>query len=130
MRLLIVDDDAAMRRFVRRVLSWYEVEEIVEAADGDEAIWQFQRFLPDGIVLDLDLPGRTGAEVLREIRRGADRPETPVLVVSAVAQRDRILEIRELGAQGYLLKPVDIKRAHAEIGAFVALVRGGEQPLR
>jgi heavy metal response regulator len=123
-RILVVEDEARVRSFVRR--GFAEAGMAVDvAADGDEALERALSTDYDAIVLDLGLPGRDGLEVLRELRaRGC---AAPVLILTARdAVEDRVRGL-DGGADDYLVKPF----AFAELLARVrALLRRGTPQTR
>ena len=102
-RILIADDHAIVRRGVRNLLE-EEIPDVViaEAADAREAIQLLLRDPWDLMVLDINLPGRNGLEVLEEIRRL--RAATRVLVLTAYPEGEFALRAFQLGASGYLNK--------------------------
>jgi two-component system, OmpR family, response regulator MprA len=116
MRVLVVEDDRAVRDAVRRalILAGYEV---TLAADGDEALDATSRVAPDALVLDIGLPGVDGIEVCRILRRQANR--VPVLMLTARdAVADRIDGL-DAGADDYLVKPFDIGELKARLRALL-----------
>ena len=117
MRLLVADDDAAVREAVALVLD-LEGFEVTTAVDGREAVAALARDRPDLLVLDVLMPGLDGLEVCRRMRATADR--TPVLMLTARAEvSDRVAGL-EAGADDYLVKPF----ARAELVARLrALLR-------
>lgn len=121
-RILIVEDDAAIREGLQMNLS-LEGHHCLVAEDGERAIELLSRETPDLVLLDVMLPGRNGFEVLRAIR--ADRPDLPVLFLTARAdEADKILGL-ELGADDYIVKPFGLGELRARIRA--ALRRAGLQ---
>jgi two-component system, NarL family, invasion response regulator UvrY len=102
-RVLIIDDHAIVRRGVRELLSdGLPSLEVGEAGDSREALQRLQESRWDLVLLDINLPGRGGLEVLQDARR--IRPESPVLVLSAYAEEDFAVRAFKLGAAGYLCK--------------------------
>lgn len=104
-RVLLVDDSSTMRAIQKRCLNILGVTdaELVEAADGLEALAQFQRQSYDLILCDIYMPGVDGLEVLREVRKvNADLPFLMITTESDVRVMD---EARRLGANDYLIKP-------------------------
>lgn len=100
--LLVCDDEDVLRSLIRATLSGYTV---VEARDGDEALEQARQLHPDLILLDMMMPGRSGLDVLAELRRDAELARTPVVMLTArtqVADRDAA---EAAGADRYLGKP-------------------------
>src|SRR4051794_11669779 len=102
--LLLVDDDAPIRRMLERTLA-AEGYEVVAAADGGAALAAVERSLPDAIVLDLSMPGVDGLAVTRRLR--AKGLQVPILLLTARdAIADRVAGL-DAGADDYLVKPFD-----------------------
>src|SRR5450759_4623309 len=100
-RLLIVDDHPLVRRGIVEVLAEaFPSGSIVEASDGAEAVQAVYDGAFDLVVLDLSMPGRTGLDVLKEIR-GA-RPRLPVLILSTYPEEQFATRALRAGASGYL----------------------------
>ena len=101
-RVLVVDDDPTVSDVVRRYLerSGYEV---ALAADGTQALREYERQRPDLVILDLMLPGIDGLEVCRRLHA---RPDTsPIIMLTALGEEvDRIVGL-QLGADDYVTKP-------------------------
>ncbi|OKJ16025.1 response regulator transcription factor [Kitasatospora sp. CB01950] len=113
-RVLVVDDDAAIRRSLERGLRLSGFA-VVLAADGPGALAQLAEAAPDVVVLDVGLPGLAGTEVCRTLRAQGD--ETPVLMLSALDElADRVAGL-QAGADDYLVKPFALEelvlRLHA-----------------
>jgi CheY-like chemotaxis protein len=103
-RVLIVDDDDTMRRLLRATLPEAEGFEIVEASDGREALVMLEQDDPvDLVLLDWMMPGRSGADVLEELR--SRHPEIPVIVVTAELEPRQRELAESLGADVFLTKP-------------------------
>jgi DNA-binding response OmpR family regulator len=101
-RILIVEDHQTMRRAMRLVL---EPEyDVVEAADGANAVDLARAEPPDLVLLDLNLPGVSGSEVLATLKGDRATADVPVIVVTATGEEDRA-RVTELGADGYFTKP-------------------------
>ena len=105
MRILVVDDFSTMRRIVRNLLGDLGFENIVEADDGAPALQIMQTDAIDFVVTDWNMPGMTGIELLKAIRAEPKTARTPVLMVTAEARRDQILEAAQAGVNGYIIKP-------------------------
>lgn len=119
MRVLLVDDHPMVRAGVRSLL---EDElpgvEVAEAGNGPEALERVRTADWDVVVLDLSLPGRSGLEVLKELR--ALRPRLPVLVMTMYAEDQYALRALRAGASGYLTKgsePSELLQALRKVGA-------------
>jgi CheY-like chemotaxis protein len=102
--ILLCDDEEVLRHLVRATLDNGEYS-IVEAADGDEALELARRTSPDLIVLDMMMPGRTGLDVLRDLRAEPKFATTPVVMLTARARSSDREAAAESGADRYLAKP-------------------------
>jgi two-component system NtrC family response regulator len=101
--ILIVDDDAALRRAIATALSDLG-HQAAEAADGEAALTWLSRHQADAVLLDLRMPGMDGMDVLRRIRTRPAPP--PVAVLTAVPTSDNTIEAMRLGAADHLAKPI------------------------
>jgi len=101
-RLLVVDDHAIVRSGIRRLLSERADIEVLEAANGEDALRAVQDQPADLIVLDLNLPGLGGLELLRRLARTA--PKSPILVFSQHAEAIYATKALEAGARGFVSK--------------------------
>jgi DNA-binding NarL/FixJ family response regulator len=101
-RVLLVDDHALVRSAIRQALDAPDIEVVGEARNAEEALELAPRLRPDLLLLDIDLPGMSGIEAVREL---APRlPETRVVMLTASADRRDLLEAVRHGAAGYLTK--------------------------
>ena len=105
-RLLIVDDHPVVRDGLVAILHEGEpdLEVVGEAGDGKEAVTTWRNLRPTVTIMDLQLPGQTGVEAIREIRR--EDPEARILVLTTFDGDADIQRALEAGARGYLLKSV------------------------
>src|SRR3954469_7107456 len=101
-RLLVVDDHAIVRSGIRRLLSERADIEVLEAASGEDALRAVQEQPADLIVLDLNLPGLGGLELLRRLARAA--PKSPILIFSQHAEAIYATKALEAGARGFVSK--------------------------
>jgi two-component system response regulator MprA len=116
MRILVVDDEQAVREALDRALrlDGYEVD---LAGDGGEALAMIAKRPPDAVVLDLMMPQIDGLEVCRRLRAGGDR--TPVLILTARdAVSDRVTGL-DAGADDYVVKPFALEELLARLRALV-----------
>lgn len=104
-RFLVVDDFSTMRRIVRNLLKELGFVNVQEAEDGVEALRKLRGDTFDFVVSDWNMPNMTGIELLREIRADAKLKHLPVLMVTAEAKRENIIEAAQAGASGYVVKP-------------------------
>jgi DNA-binding NarL/FixJ family response regulator len=105
-RVVVVDDHDLLREGVTACLSGFENLEVVgEASSGEAALIAVRKLVPDVVVVDLVMPGMGGVEVIRRLR--AEHPMIGLLALSSFTERDRIREVIQAGANGYLVKSVD-----------------------
>lgn len=112
-RILVVDDEAAIRRYLRIALNTGEFI-VHEAEDGHSALASAVAARPDLIILDLGLPDLDGVEVLRRIREWSD---VPVIILSVRDREDDKIEALDAGADDYLTKPFGTGELMARIRA-------------
>jgi two-component system chemotaxis response regulator CheY len=105
MRFLLVDDFATMRKIVHNLLKELGFTRIDEAEDGAAALKQLCTGNYDFVVSDWNMPNMTGIELLRAIRADPGLKHLPVLMVTAEAKKENILEAAQAGASGYVVKP-------------------------
>jgi CheY-like chemotaxis protein len=116
-KIVVADDDRVGRELMREVLemSGYEV---IEAADGVEAVRRVREAAPDLVLVDIQMPRLDGYGVLRELRADPQFSGVRVVAVTAFAMgRDRE-QAREAGFDGFITKPVDIASLRTQIGRF------------
>jgi len=113
LRILVVDDERAIRRFLRASLTTHG-HTIIEAASGSEALAQIAEQRPDVVFLDLGLPDADGIEVIRRLREWSS---VPVIILSVRDQEKDKIEALDAGADDYLTKPFGI-------GELMARMRG------
>ena len=102
-KILLVDDAAFMRMIIRDTLQKNGYTEIVEAANGEEAVEKFQAEKPDLMIMDITMPVMNGLEALEKIR-GMDGSAS-VVMCSAMGQENMVLEALKLGAKDFIVKP-------------------------
>ncbi len=127
-RVLIVEDEPPIRRFLRTALAAqdYRVE---EAADGEAALDFLKRIPVELIVLDLGLPGMDGLEVVRRLRAQGD--DTPIVILSSRDDEAGKVAALDMGADDYIAKPFGMEELSARIRAALRhrLQQDGEKPL-
>lgn len=106
MKILVVDDFSTMRRIVRNLLKELGFANVHEAEDGVDALNKLRGEKNyEFVVSDWNMPNMTGIELLRNIRADAALKHLPVLMVTAEAKRENIIEAAQAGASGYVVKP-------------------------
>lgn len=115
--ILIVDDDKAIRYSLKRVFE--ENYNVITAYNGEEALNLFQRTPIDLIIMDIKMPGRSGIEILKEIKE--IDPKSLVILMTAYGTTDIAIEAMKWGAFDYLLKPFTIKRMNELVAKAISL---------
>jgi two-component system KDP operon response regulator KdpE len=128
LRVLVVDDEPAIRRFLRTSLR-AEGYDVVEAETGEAALAEIRRRAPDFVMLDLGLPGIDGLEVIRRVR--GEGSAAPIIVLTSRADEAGKVEALDLGADDYVTKPFGVDELLARIRAALRhrLQQEGERPL-
>jgi len=121
-RVLVVDDDPLMRRLVSRVLRELGFQSIDQAVDGLAAFTQFQRAPYELVITDWNMPNATGLDLLRAIRGGCERAQTPVLVLTGHVNSERLQEALGAGATGFVAKPFEIGSLCEKVLAALGLL--------
>ena len=105
MKFLVVDDFSTMRRIVRNLLKELGFTNVDEAEDGVVALQKLRGDAFDFVVSDWNMPNMTGIDLLKAIRADATLKHLPVLMVTAEAKKENIIEAAQAGASGYVVKP-------------------------
>ena len=124
--ILVVDDEPQIRRLLRVILeaAGYAVD---ESETGRQCITRVATHVPDGIILDLGLPGVSGLEVLRQLREWT---QVPVLVLTVLAKESDKVAALDSGADDYLTKPFGAAELTARMRALLRRVRVEDQPAK
>ncbi len=110
-KVLIVDDELAVRRFLRTSLNAHDYD-VHEAATGEEALFQAVNIQPDLIILDLGLPDQNGIEITRRIREWSS---TPIVILSVQDQDTDKIAALDAGADDYVTKPFSVGELMARL---------------
>lgn len=116
--ILIVDDAAVIRNVIKVLLDGSEHQVVAEASNGKEAFDLYALHRPDVVTLDIRMRGQDGIETLRHLL--SRFPEARVIMISAHAEKDILLDAMKSGAKYYLLKPV----SRAKLLEAIAMVLG------
>ena len=103
-RVLVVDDEEAVRNLLQRILEGAGYQ-VTTAANGQEALYQVSLGETELVLLDIKMSGMSGIEVLSKLN--ADSPDTCVIMVTSVVDTETAVEAMKLGAYDYILKPFD-----------------------
>lgn len=122
-RILVVDDDEDTRSFISTVLADNGAT-VLGASDGDAALDVARRERPDLITLDINMPGKDGAEVFQELRSDPSLRNIPVCMITAHPEMRRLIYQRTVPApDGYLDKPIDEKGLLLNVRKILSLNR-------
>lgn len=105
LNFLVVDDFSTMRRIVRNLLKELGFTNVDEAEDGVAALQKLKNGHYQFVITDWNLPNMTGIELLKSIRADAELKSLPVLMITAEAKKENIIEAAQSGASGYIVKP-------------------------
>jgi signal transduction histidine kinase len=119
-RILVVDDQDANRLLMRDLLE-SQGHEVLEATDGTEALRRVGEAMPDVVLLDIGMPGMDGFEVCRRLKADPVTASIPVLLVTAMTQRDQRLLGIGAGANDYITKPVDRSDLSLRVGNAIRM---------
>ena len=127
--VLVVDDDSVVRGIVRQALTRADLGEVTEASSGAVALELIERTRFAVVLLDNQMPGMSGLDVLRQLRSNARTATLPVILVTGQAEVDDRIRGLDAGANDYLAKPVDLRELVARVrsqlrvrGAWAELV--------
>lgn len=120
-RVLIVDDNADMREYLTRILS--EHVQVEAVADGVTALAAAQERVPDLILSDVMMPGLDGFELLEALRADPRTKEVPIILLSARAGEEAIVEGLEAGADDYLIKPFSAQELVSRVTAYLQMAQ-------
>ena len=105
MRFLVVDDFSTMRRIVKNILKQLGYENIEEAEDGAQAYSKLKSGNFEFVVSDWNMPNMDGLELLKKIRSDDQLKHLPVLMVTAEAEKDKVITAIQAGVSIYVVKP-------------------------
>ena len=120
MRFLVVDDFSTMRRIVRNFLNDLGYSNVDEADDGNTALPILKRGNIDFLVTDWNMPGMPGLELLKAVRSDPQLAKLPVLLLTAEAKREQIVEAAQAGVNGYVVKPFTAETLKDKIEKILA----------
>ena len=115
---LLVDDELYFRRFISQVIGKSGVSNIVQAADGFEAVTQFEATKPDMVILDINMPNKNGLATLRDLRKISD--EVPIFMLTSTADEYIVEQCVVDGADFFLRKDVPANELSQQLGELIA----------
>ncbi|WP_348945616.1 response regulator [Chitinibacter sp. FCG-7] len=117
--ILLVDDDPLIRKLIRRLLDTHY--QIIEAADGEEGQTKARQHRPAAVIADIQMPKLDGFGLCKSIVDDFDLSETPVMLMSAVENLDELLNVYDVGGQGFITKPINPKLLSTRIARMLQL---------
>jgi two-component system chemotaxis response regulator CheY len=116
LRVLVADDSSTMRKIILRSLLAVGVPNATEAADGVEAVNLFKPGSFDLVLTDWNMPGKSGLEVIQEIRK--QDAAIPIIMVTTEAEKSRVVQAIEAGVSDYLVKPFTADTLREKLARF------------
>ena len=115
--VLIVDDEPIVRSWIRTAVSNLGCKVLGEASDGTQALLRHAKLRPDITFLDIDMPGKSGIQVLADIL--TNNPDAFVVIVSAHSTMDNVKLAIESGASGFVVKPFNVDKFNSIIEKYM-----------
>jgi two-component system, chemotaxis family, chemotaxis protein CheY len=115
--VLVADDSSTMRKIIIRSLQAIGVPNATEAKDGAEAIALFKQGGIDVVLTDWNMPGKTGLDVIKEIR--AENTTVPIIMITTEAEKRRVLEAIQVGVSDYIIKPFEADMLREKLKKFI-----------
>lgn len=125
LRFLIVDDFSTMRRIIRNLLKELGFTNADEAEDGNAGLLKLQNGDFDFVISDWNMPNMTGLDLLKAIRSTAELKHLPVLMVTAEAKKENIIQAAQAGASGYIVKPFTAATLEAKLNKIFETMNKG-----
>jgi two-component system chemotaxis response regulator CheY len=115
MKILTVDDSATMRRIIKNSLKAIGYSEVIEAENGQVGLAKIQTENVEFVITDWSMPVMTGLELVHAIRSNPAIKALPILMVTAVGQKEEIVQAVSAGVNGYIVKPFEAETLHAKM---------------
>ncbi len=103
--LLLVEDEDSIRESMQEVFSSM-FQKVISASNGDEGLKKFKKFSPDIVITDIMMPIMDGLEMSKQIKEVSKN--TPVIILSAYSEKERLLKAIDVGIDKYVIKPIDM----------------------
>lgn len=129
--LLLVEDEDSIRESMQEVFGGV-FQKVISASNGDEGLKKFKKFSPDIVIADIMMPIMDGLEMSRQIKEFSKN--TPVVILSAYSEKEKLLKAIDVGIDKYVIKPIDMDELFALleqivktkiIGADIIEISGG-----
>jgi len=119
LKFLVVDDFSTMRRIVKNLLQDLGYANVQEADDGSTALPMLKNGDFDFVITDWNMPNLPGLELLKAMRADPKLAKLPVLMVTAEAKREQIVEAAQAGVNGYVIKPFTAQTLSEKLGKIL-----------
>jgi two-component system chemotaxis response regulator CheY len=115
MKIITVDDSATMRRIIMNSLKAIGYTQVIEAENGQAGLAKIESEGIDFVITDWSMPVMNGLELVKAIRSKSALQNLPILMVTAVGQKEEIVQAITAGVNGYIVKPFEPETLHAKI---------------
>ena len=115
MKIITVDDSATMRRIIKNSLKAIGYNDVIEAENGQVGLAKIQNEGVDFVITDWSMPVMTGLEMVRALRDNTATKAVPILMVTAVGQKEEIVQAVGAGVNGYIVKPFEAETLHQKM---------------
>ncbi len=126
-RFLVVDDFSTMRRIIKNFLNDLGYNHVQEADDGMTALPILKSGTIDFLITDWNMPGMQGLDLLKAVRADPKISKMPVLLLTAEAKREQIIEAAQAGVNGYVIKPFTAQTLKDKLDKILAGKGAGQQ---
>mgnify|MGYP006300449621 FL=1 len=121
LKILVVEDSSTMRNIIVNALRELEIENILQADDGNKALELLREKEVDLILCDWKMPEMSGLEVLQSVRSDPKLQDLPFIMITAEAQKDNVVAAIKQGVSNYVIKPFDCRKLKEKIEKTLAL---------
>jgi two-component system chemotaxis response regulator CheY len=119
MKILLVDDSGTMRQIQKMILQGMGLTDIIEAADGLQAVRMAAEQQPALILMDWNMPGMKGIDALRKLKAADVTKAIPVIMVTSESEKSHVLEAVRAGAANYMVKPITAEVVKDKLAAYM-----------
>ena len=119
MKILLVDDSGTMRQIQKMILQGMGLKDIIEAADGTQAVRMAIEQQPALILMDWNMPGMKGIDALRKLKAADVTKAIPVIMVTSESEKSHVLEAVRAGAANYMVKPITPEVVKEKLGPYM-----------
>jgi two-component system, chemotaxis family, chemotaxis protein CheY len=119
MKILLVDDSGTMRQVQKMILQGLGLNDIIEAADGHQAVRLAGEQRPALILMDWNMPGMKGIDALRKLKSADITKAIPVIMVTSESEKGHVLEAVRAGAANYMVKPITAEVVKEKLAPYM-----------